>query len=125
METTMLDFPDDIPDAISTCAAFFGLQSFLHKWGGEFHTKYADEQIAYDFLFLHLYQRDAAEEFRQPDYYARWEREFKGRQEEIASYVRNSFCRRGRGEKLGPAVSGPTGRYRSKMATAADGWYCS
>jgi len=36
-------------------AAFFALQRFLHKWGGEHLTKYADEHIAYDFLFLHLY----------------------------------------------------------------------
>ena len=35
-------------------ASFFGLQRFLCKWGGEYSTVYSNEQIAFDFLFLHL-----------------------------------------------------------------------
>jgi len=72
-------------------AAFFGLQRYLHKWGGEFFTKYSDEHIAYDFLFLHLYDHDVPDEFGNPEYCIRWQLEFEGRKEAIAGFVRNSF----------------------------------
>jgi len=44
------------PDQNRNFAAFFALQRFLFKWGGEHLTAYSSEHIAYDFLFLHLYR---------------------------------------------------------------------
>ena len=49
-------------------AAFFALQRGLHKWGGERCTKYSEEHIAYDFLFLHLYRLDPPTEFTDSRY---------------------------------------------------------
>ena len=87
-------------------AAFFGLQRWLHKWGGEFLTKYSADHIAYDFLFLHLYQRDVPDRFRNEEYCTEWQREYAGRMEEIASYVRNTFRRKGRGSEINLATEG-------------------
>ena len=56
-------------------AAFFGLQRFLHKWGGEYLTKYSEEQIAYDFLFLHLYCFEPPKQFRNDKYCRQWQHE--------------------------------------------------
>jgi hypothetical protein len=81
-------------------AVFFGLQRYLHKWGGDHCTKYSEEHIAYDWLFLHLYRKDVPAAFRHSEYYIRWRREYEERQEEIAGFVRNSFRRRGRGAKI-------------------------
>jgi len=158
---TMLYFPEDITDAMSTCAlrfdgykyeefsglsepnvillglsrlfepivktlmlyaddnmnfaAFFGLQRYLHKWGGEYCTKYDDEHIAYDFLFLHLYNRDVPNGFRHAEYCVRWQCEFKERKEEIACFVRNSFRRKGQEEKIDKAMFGRQTRGSSPM----------
>jgi hypothetical protein len=79
--------------------AFFGLQRCLHKWGGEYLTKYSDEHVAYDFLFLHLYRCEIPREFANEDYMVKWQREFQRRQEEIAGFVRRTFKRKGRGRK--------------------------
>ena len=57
-------------------ASFFGLQRFLHKWGGERHTKYSDEYFAYDLLFLHLYHLDPPPDFTDRAYNARWHQKF-------------------------------------------------
>ncbi|MBN8461116.1 MAG: hypothetical protein J0M04_25095 [Verrucomicrobia bacterium] len=81
-------------------AAFFGLQRFLFKWGGEYLTMYADEHIAFDFLFLHLYRFDTPREYSADEYVSRWDRDFKARSEQTASVIRNSFRRKGRGKKL-------------------------
>ena len=81
-------------------AAFFGLQRFLHKWGGEYLTKYSDQHLAYDLLFLHLYRFETPPEFTNPDYTTRWQQEFMERAETIAAFVRKSFRRVGRGKKL-------------------------
>lgn len=81
-------------------AAFFGLQRYLHKWGGEYCTKYSDEHIAYDFLFLHLYGREVPQHYRVAEYCDKWQREFADCKEEIAGFVRNSFRRKGRGPKI-------------------------
>ena len=87
-------------DQNANFAAFFGLQRFLHKWGGEYLTKYADEHFAYDFLFLHLYRLETPPQFTHPDYAARWQHEFMERAESIAAFVRKSFRRVGRGKKV-------------------------
>jgi len=99
VRTLMLHADDNL-----NFAAFFGLQRYLHKWGGEYCTKYSDEHIVYDFLFLHLYNRDVPDDFGNAEYCARWQREFEERKEEIASFVRNSFRRKGRGEKIDSAM---------------------
>lgn len=77
-------------------AAFFGLQRYLHKWGGEHLTKYSDEHIAYDFLFLHLYRHTPAS-YRHEEYCRAWDERYAPRVEEIAAYVRKSFRRIGYG----------------------------
>lgn len=79
-------------------AAFFGLQRYLHKWGGEYLTKYSDTHIAYDFLFLHLYSYDPPDLFCNDEYCRRWQDEFAPRAESIAAFVRQSFRRIGSGK---------------------------
>ncbi len=81
-------------------AAFFGLQRYLFKWGGEYLTKYSDEHLAFDFLFLHLYLADPPLRFTDEQYALRWNQEFKNSIEETAALIRNSFRRKGRGKKL-------------------------
>jgi len=78
-------------------AAFFGLQRFLYKWGGESLTKYSNEHMAFDFLFLHLYCVEPEERFRHPAYYDQWQQEFAPWAESIAGYVRQSIRRVGSG----------------------------
>lgn len=80
-------------------AAFFGLQRYLHKWGGEYSTKYSEEHIAYDFLFLHLYRHEPPKLFCHDEYCRRWRDEFAPRAESIAAYIRKSFRRTGSGRK--------------------------
>lgn len=80
-------------------AAFFGLQRFLYKWGGESLTKYSDEHMAFDFLFLHLYQIEPQERFHYPEYCDQWQREFVPWKESIAGYVRQSMRRMGSGDR--------------------------
>ena len=77
--------------------AFFSLRRWLHKWGGECLTKYSVDHTTYDFLFLHLYRIEVPQEFCSEEYNLRWKRECEPRQEEIASFVRNSFQRKGLG----------------------------
>lgn len=81
-------------------AAFFGLQRFLHKWRGEYLTKYSEEHIAYDFLFLHLYSCEPPEPFRQSEYCHQWQVDFLPRAESLAATVRKSFRRNGSGKKI-------------------------
>lgn len=81
-------------------AAFFALQRGLHKWGGEYLTKYSTEHIAYDFLFLHLYRMTPPEKFTDSKYFVQWEENFSDQAETIAAFVRKSFRRVGRGKKL-------------------------
>ena len=80
-------------------AAFFGLQRYLHKWGGEHLTKYSDEHIAYDFLFLDLY-RQTPVAYRHEEYCRAWDVRYAPRAEEIAAYVRKSFRRIGDGPEF-------------------------
>jgi hypothetical protein len=78
--------------------AFFGLQRFLFKWGGERLTKYSREHIAFDFLFLHLYRLDPHAEFQSEEHMLQWHRQYSPRAEAIAAVVRNSFRRLGCGK---------------------------
>ena len=81
-------------------AAFFGLQRFLYKWGGEHNTKYSDEHIAFDFLFLHLYRQEPEQRFCDPSYAGQWQHTHVPWAESIAGYVRQSMRRIGSGPKL-------------------------
>ncbi len=81
-------------------AALFGLQRFLHKWGGEYLTKYSKEHIAYDFLFLHLYSCEPPEPFRHNEYCVQWQADFLPKVENIAATVRKSFRRIGSGKEI-------------------------
>jgi hypothetical protein len=81
-------------------AAFFGLQRFLHKWGGERLTKYSAEHIAYDFLFLNLYRQDPPAEFSEKRYCDKWDSDFREQAERHAAFVRKSFRRIGRGKSI-------------------------
>lgn len=87
-------------DQNTNFAAFFALQRFLHKWGGEYLTKYADEHLAYDFLFLHLYRVEPPPEFTNVEYTNRWQQECADQAETYAAFVRKSFRRSGRGKKI-------------------------
>jgi len=81
-------------------AAFFILQRFLFKWGGEYLTNYSEEHIAFDFLFLDLYRREPPLQFSDARFLEEWNQEYRDSIEPIAAYVRRSFRRRGRGKKL-------------------------
>jgi len=81
-------------------AAFFCLQRFLNNWGGERLTKYSEERIAYDHLFLHLYRVPPPPEFTHEEYNLRWHNEFEPDIETVAAFVRSSFRRKGRGKKI-------------------------
>jgi hypothetical protein len=81
-------------------AAFFWLQRSF-RWGGEHLTKYSVAQIAYDHLFLALYRQEVAEEFACLEWNREWQQQYLPRAEMIASYVRNSFRRIGRGPSSG------------------------
>lgn len=80
-------------------AAFFALQRYLFKWGGERLTKYADEHVAFDFLFLELYRHDPPEEFLLPSYAENWRELPAADIEKHAAFVRKSFARTGAGPK--------------------------
>ncbi|NLG28990.1 MAG: hypothetical protein GX557_13845 [Chloroflexi bacterium] len=80
-------------------AAFFGLQRYLCKWGGEYLTEYSDEHFAFDFLFLHLYHLDVPDAFRNLEYCAEWQMQSHDQIEWAAHFVRKSFRRKGRGPK--------------------------
>jgi len=82
-------------------AAFFHLQRWLFKWGGERLDFYAKDWLAFDFLFLTLYLHDPPNKFADRDYCAQWQRLSRMEVERIAAEVRNSFRRKGRPPRLG------------------------
>ncbi len=84
-------------DPLKNFAAFFALQRFLHKWGGEHYTKYSQHHIAYDFLFLECYRRDVPAEFVDAEYQRKWQGLSQDEVEAAAAFVRNSFRRKGFG----------------------------
>ena len=84
-------------DPLKAFAAFFALQRYLFKWGGERLKKHSPEHIAFDFLFLHLYRHDVPEEFADECYTTKWLRFEPERIESSAAHVRQSFARVGSG----------------------------
>ena len=91
------EFPSD---DLECFAAYFALQRYLGKWGGEYCTPHSDEHIVYRLLFLHLYRTEIPVAFRMRGYYESWEEEYKPRREELAARIRRTFRRKGRGPKL-------------------------
>lgn len=81
-------------------AAFFGLQRFLYKWGGEQYTNYSDEHMAFDFLFLHLYRLEPEQRFGDLSYTKQWQHVYVPWAESIAAYVRQSMRRMGSGPRI-------------------------
>jgi hypothetical protein len=81
-------------------AAFFGLQRFLYKWGGEHHTKYSGEHMAFDFLFLYLYRLEPEQRFCDLSYTKQWQHVYAPWAESIAGYIRQSMRRIGSGPKI-------------------------
>ena len=77
-------------------AAFFGLQRYLHKWGGECLAKQSKEHRAYDYLFLHLYTREPAAPFRVAEYCDQWQNSYAHQAEEIAATIRGNLVRANR-----------------------------
>lgn len=63
---------------------FFLLQRYLYKWGGEYLTKNSQEWRAFRSLFLATHAHDIPAEYRYPEYYASWEREYLPH---LAAYV--------------------------------------
>lgn len=81
-------------------AAFFALQRYLYKWGGDRLTQFSEHHIAFDFLFLHLYRTDPPPQFANKEYTKMWEKTYKESIEEVAAVIRSSFRRKGRGSKI-------------------------
>jgi hypothetical protein len=74
-------------------AAFFLLQRFLGKWGGESLPVTSNEHVLFRLLFLHLYREEVPEEFRIESYYEEWERDFAPIREELAAKIRRTLQR--------------------------------
>lgn len=85
------------PEPLDNLAAFFTLQRFLYKWGGERLTAFSREHLAFRLLFLDVYRQDIPERFRFEPYYSDWERDFAAGRELHAARIRATFRRKGRG----------------------------
>lgn len=53
-------------------AAYFALQRWLFKWGGEMQAPSAADHTAFRFLFLHLHHLPTPPEFLNPEYGRQW-----------------------------------------------------
>lgn len=84
-------------DSLKNFATFFILQRYLHKWGGDSLTKYTAEHIAYDLLYLHLYQLEAPADYAHKTYSEKWEAIEQEKKEAVAAHIRHSLCRKGVG----------------------------
>ncbi len=71
--------------------AFFALQRWLHKWGGEMLPESAPDHTAYRFLFLHLHAVETPERFIHDEYQARWLQTNPKRVAHHASLVRRAL----------------------------------
>lgn len=89
-------------DPLKSFAAFFALQRYLGKWGGERLSQYSPQYVAFDFLFLSLYQSPVPNAFADQEYVDQWNRLEPERVESAAAYIRRSFVRIGNG----PVVQG-------------------
>jgi hypothetical protein len=101
LENTML-FPEDDLECL---AAFFAMQRYLGKWGGEYLTRVSREHILYRLLFLHCYRMDIPVGLRTHDWYPKWERVYQPERERCAAMIRQKMGRRMGGPEQGLAPS--------------------
>lgn len=88
-------------------AAFFALQRYLGKWGGEYNTVYSDEHVVFRLLFLHLYKTEIPEGYRTREWYPKWQEKYEPIREECAALIRKTFRRKGRGPKIAIDATDP------------------
>jgi len=103
-EKTGIEFPDlnkpikatrrMYKDPLKNFAVFFALQRFLCKWGGEQLTKQSPEHMAYDFLYLQLYQIETPVEYAYAEFAERWKLIADDQREDTAQFIRNSLSRK-------------------------------
>ncbi len=79
-------------DPLKNFAVFFALQRFLCKWGGEQLTKQSSEHVAFDMLYLHLYQLETPQEYVHPGYEKEWCNISAKDREDAAEYIRKRFA---------------------------------
>jgi hypothetical protein len=75
-------------DPLENLAAFFALQRFLYKWGGEYLTESSREHVAFRLLFLHLYRAEIGPEFTHEEYDRRWRQLTMDKVEQLAAEIR-------------------------------------
>jgi len=84
-------------DDLDNLAAFFGLQRYLGKWGGDSLTPWSEHHIAYRLLFLHCYRLNIPSIWADQQYDRLWKSEFEPDRERIAAAVRRSLKTPGNG----------------------------
>lgn len=85
------------PDPNDNLAAFFGIQRYLYKWGGDRLAPHSREHVAFRLLFLDVYRYEIPEKYRKEPYWQEWEDAYRPRQEHYAAIIRETFQRKGRG----------------------------
>ena len=100
IEDTMI-FPEEDLECL---AAFYGMQRYLGKWGGEYLSETSREHIAYRLLFLHCYRMEIPLGLRTRQWYPVWESDYLPRREECAAIIRQTLGRR----IIGPEQIFPT-----------------
>jgi hypothetical protein len=78
-------------DQAENHAAFFCLQRFLFKWGGENLPPTSPEHVAFLLLFLHLYRAEVEPLLRLEEYWERWRVRYEERAERFAAEVRSAI----------------------------------
>jgi hypothetical protein len=84
-------------DPNDNLAAFFGIQRYLYKWGGDRLAPHSREHVAFRLLFLDVYRYEIPEKYRNEPYWQEWEDAYRPRQEHYAAIIRETFQRKGRG----------------------------
>ena len=67
-----LDSMEMDPSLERNFGAFFSLQRWLYKWGGEQLPESAPEHRAYRWLFLHLYRAEIPARWRHAERWRTW-----------------------------------------------------
>jgi hypothetical protein len=87
-------------DPNDNLAAFFGIQRYLYKWGGEMLLPHSREHVAFRLLFLDVYRYEIPEKYRKEPYWQEWEDKYRPRQEHYAAIIRETLRRIGRGKSF-------------------------
>lgn len=82
------------PTAEENFAAFFALQRWLFKWGGETQSQGAADHTAFRFLFLHLHHLPTPIDFVNPEHEWQWLGIDRGMIAEHAAMVRAALLDR-------------------------------